>query len=194
MVLWPEESSYMTTWLICGSSDTVHAYYPICNECYSLILLITPNAGARARHPRVVFSTRKRFTRYNRWNRRGLPASQSASKDTIEERKNPEYLCAPRGFLKKMSAMFDNCTILTNESMRKVCLFYAWSCSSDLAVLRAKDHGLFILISHKPTRSENPITWRLLWENLASLGPVSGYILRASSANFPIRTRENWSR
>ena len=135
MVLWPEESSYMTTWLICGSSDTVHAYYPICNECYSLILLITPNAGARARHPRVVFSTRKRFARYNRWNRRGLPASQSASKDTIEERKNPEYLCAPRGFLKKMSAMFDNCSTILLFWLTRACERFVYSMRDPLQVI-----------------------------------------------------------
>ena len=92
---------------------------------------------------------------------RSLPV-QPISIRKAQSRKQPIYLCAPREFLKKwlpcliikQSCYFDYridkrvacycCLIYDSESRRTTC---------------AKEHGLFILITHKSTRSENRITW-----------------------------------
>ena len=81
------------------------------------------------------------------------------------KKEKPRNLCAPREFLKKMSAMFDNHTILLFWLQNKQ-TFRMFSlrdlrfvlCSRDLDVLRAQRiMGCFILITHKSPRSENPI-------------------------------------
>ena len=47
-------------------------------------------------------------------------------------------------------------------------------CSLDLDVLRAQRiMGFFIVITHKSTRSESPITWYELWPRNARLPAVA---------------------
>ena len=94
-----------------------------------------------------------------------LPSQSAVLK--YNQEKTPIRLCAPREFLKNVSAMFDNHTILLLWLKNKQ-NFHMFSlrdlrfvlCSRDLDVLRAQRiMGFFILITHKSTRSENQITW-----------------------------------
>ena len=110
----------------------------------------------------------------------GLP-SQSASEKHNQEKK-PTNLCAHWEFLKTMclpclriiqSCYFDYTNlshVLAAWSAFRALFTWSWRTT------RAKDHlGFFILITHKSTRSENPITWLLsrisfsLWCHLLNL-------------------------
>ena len=94
----------------------------------------------------------------------GVP-SQSASKKHNQE-KRPTCLCAPCEFLPpppNLSAMFDNHTILllwlqNKQTVHMFSLRFAL-CSRDLDVLRVQRIIGFFVITHKSTRSENPIKW-----------------------------------
>ena len=84
--------------------------------------------------------------------------SQSASK-------NPQTFAHLVNFSKNLSATFDNHTILlfwlSNEQTFHMFLrdLHFVLCSPESPCTTcAKDHGLFIRITHKSTRSEKPIT------------------------------------
>ena len=68
--------------------------------------------------------------------------------------KKPTNLCALREFLKRMCLSCLRITILC------VALHFML-CSRELHVLRAQRIIGFYLITHKPTRTENPIAWKL---------------------------------
>ena len=78
----------------------------------------------------------------------------------------PTYLCAPREFLKKcLSCLIIVQSCYCDYRINLSHVLAAWSAFLALftwsrRTTRAKDHRLFILITHKSTRSENPITWR----------------------------------
>ena len=98
---------------------------------------------------------------------RGLPAEPVSIRKAQSRKKSPHTFAHLVNFSKYVSAMFDNRTILLfwlyNEqtfrmfSLRNLPFLL---CSLDLDVLRAQRIiGVFILITHKSTGSQNPITW-----------------------------------
>ena len=97
---------------------------------------------------------------------RRLPAQPISTRKAKWREIKPTNLCAPREFLKKclscliivQSCYFD---YRINKHFRcSRCVIFRALFTWSQRTTRAKDHRLFILITHKSTRSENPITWR----------------------------------
>ena len=68
-------------------------------------------------------------------------------------------------------------------SLRGLCFVL---CSRDLDAPRAKDHRLFIFVTHKSTRSANPITWLSLDDtnSLSSCVGIKVVIVNIFSRSF----------
>ena len=98
---------------------------------------------------------------------RSLSAQPISTRKAQLRKQIPQTFAHLVNFSKNVSSMFDNHTILLfwlqNKqtflmfSLLDLCFFL---CSLDLDVLHAQRiMGFFILITHKSTRSENPIRW-----------------------------------
>ena len=104
------------------------------------------------------------------------PANQ-LPKRTIKK-KSPQTFAHLMNFSKNVSAMNHAIWLFLLQNKQTLPMFSLRDlrfvlCSLDLDLLWcAKDHGLFILITHKSTRSENPITWLLTALKVASLWKI----------------------